>query len=255
MIIPPKSRQTKEAGKTISTFGIIKEFLLDLVFPRVCVGCKKLSSSNICPACRATITLNQGFACAFCHAPVVNGVVCPLCRPKHRLDQLLVAASYEQPVIKEAVKIFKYSFVDGLADELSAVMVAYLKKHSDNGVVALDDVIIIPVPLSAGRLRWRGFNQSELLAEKISTYLDLPLYTGSLKRTKNTKPQADIDDRDKRIQNISGAFVCPDSSAVKNKKIILVDDVSTTGSTLDQCATVLKAAGVERVTALVLARG
>lgn len=255
MIISLKSRYTKESGKAISTFGTIKEFLLDLVFPRICAGCKKLSSSNICPACRATIILNQGFTCAFCHAPVADGAVCQLCRSKHKLDQLLVAASYEQPVIKEAIKFFKYSFVDGLADELSAVMIACLKKHSDNGVVALDDVIVMPVPLSAGRLRWRGFNQSELLAEKISSYFDLPLCANTLKRIRNTKPQADIDDRGKRVQNISDAFVCQDSGTVKNKKIILIDDVSTTGSTLDQCAAALKAVGALYVTALVLARG
>ena len=112
--------------------------------------------------------------------------------------------------------------------------------------------MIIPVPLHRRRLRWRGFNQAELLAAALD--LQIPLEPAILKRKRYTKPQVSMRDRRARKENLRDAFVVTDARAVRGKTILLVDDVITTGSTLAYCAAALKHAGAQHVYCLVVAR-
>lgn len=246
----------------ISTPDKIKNWLLDFVFPPTCVGCKTLISDQwystnshrpgICPACLGKIKFQNHFSCAFCQATVINGLTCPFCRRDYALDQLLVTASYEQSLVKQAIKSFKYQFMAGLGEDLGTLMAVYLKKQLDRDVIQLTNIVVVPVPLSKSRLRWRGFNQAELLAQSIGRTLGLEV-NNLLQRHKNSRPQAETESRTDRMINVAGAFsVIPSEATTKN--ILLIDDLSTTGSTLENCAKALKTAGAKKVTGFVFAR-
>ena len=112
--------------------------------------------------------------------------------------------------------------------------------------------LLVPIPLHKKRLNWRGFNQSEILAEKISGFYGLEV-RNVLIRNKNIKPQADIEDRENRMNNIKDSFEC--STNLNGRNVILVDDICTTGATLNECAKVLAANGAGKISALVIARG
>ncbi len=193
------------------------------------------------------IQLNQKQFCPICWRENFGGKVCDRCESP--LAGIRVAASYEKnPELARAVKTLKYKFSENLAANLAAILTQSVSQKNYTS-----ERIISFVPLHKKRLKWRGFNQAELLAEKVSANLGLPL-ENLLVRTKNTSPQAKLN-RAERLQNLKNAFeVSPEFSA-KNKTVILVDDVSSTGSTLIECAKVLKKAGVGEVWGLVLARG
>lgn len=112
--------------------------------------------------------------------------------------------------------------------------------------------LIIPVPLHARRKRWRGFNQAEELSYALD--LQIPINTDILRRVRYTKPQVTMRDRDSRLTNVSDAFVVQNPSHIKNKSILLIDDVMTTGATITACAHELKLSGAKNVYALVIAR-
>ena len=114
---------------------------------------------------------------------------------------------------------------------------------------------MVPVPLHKKRLNRRGFNQSEILAERFAADYKLEVAKNILIRTKNVKPQADIEDREHRLNNIEGSFACPNQEGLDGRNIILVDDISTTGATLNECAKALAEKGAGKVRALVIARG
>jgi ComF family protein len=113
--------------------------------------------------------------------------------------------------------------------------------------------MVLPVPLHTRRLRERGFNQALLLAQGISERFAIPLVFDSLERTKFTRPQVELVGRD-RMKNVSGAFALRYPHVVHGKRVLLIDDVFTTGATMNECSRVLKLAGAQSVTALTLAR-
>ena len=112
--------------------------------------------------------------------------------------------------------------------------------------------LVVPVPLHSGRLRQRGYNQSELLAKGVARTSGIPLDKQLLTRTKNTPPQVASQGREERRSNVDGSFQC--QADLSGVSLILIDDVATTGSTLSACAAALKGAGATSVHALVLAR-
>ena len=114
--------------------------------------------------------------------------------------------------------------------------------------------MLVPVPLATGRRRQRGFNQSELIAQCIAVRIDVPVSTSALERIRETPPQVGQGATARR-ENVAGAFACRDPGVVSGRRIGLVDDVMTTGATLDACAEALKLAGASRVYGIVVARG
>jgi len=237
----------------------LKNTILDIIFPRHCLGCLELladeSASYICRACLAKIPTRQRFACAFCAAPTVSGETCPFCEKDHSLDQLLVVTIYELSLVEKILKAMKYRFVKALADDVARLMIKYLKSKLKTGNLKFETLTVTAVPLYPQRLNWRGFNQSEILAQAISRHFGWSLDLTLLRRIRNPKPQAKIIERAQRIQNIAGAFSCPKPEAVWGQTVLLVDDIATTGSTLDDCARALKGAGAVEVIGFVFARG
>jgi len=240
---------------------IVKNFLLDLIFPRYCLGCEKemtpKQSVLVCDACFGKITLNSGVQCHICGLRNRLGT-CKRCRQKTPLKGLFAASQYENPILKEMIHKFKYQSVESLKKPLAKLIITYIAKEllTDK----LINSVLVPIPLALKRKINRGFNQSELLAEEIGKFLNCPVIN-LLKRKKFTSPQAEISDWQQRKENISGAFSLSTSYPHFYRfrkpinKIILVDDVATSGATLEEAALVLKNAGIKEIYGLVVAKG
>ncbi len=253
-------------------YRVIKQFLLDLIFPRFCLGCKKELNfkqvSFICETCLNNIDLNSGVQCHICGLRNANGT-CRHCRKKMSLRDisrretflsgLFAAGKYQDPVLREAIHQFKYQSAESLKKPLAELVIKYLKK--ENLIENLSNSILVPIPLTWRRKLSRGFNQSELLAELLSPVLNCPV-VNLLKRQKFGAPQAKIKDWKQRKENISGAFELTTNNKQltthdlhQYNKVILIDDVSTSGATLEEAARVLKEAGVKEIYGLVVAKG
>lgn len=236
-----------------------KKKFLELVFPRHCLGCNifmpEATSGYVCGKCSRDIPIKKEFSCAFCMAPVTLGATCPFCRRDYYLDRLLVTANYENRLVEEMVKKLKYEFIKTLAPNIAEVMARFwLKNISGNIRLKKWPPLIIPVPLYPARERWRGFNQSAEISSKLGEILGWPVAKNVIEKEKNTLPQTEVADQNSRIRNVVGAFSCHQPETISNQTVLLVDDVSTTGSTLNDCARSLKSSGAEEVVGFVFAR-
>jgi len=171
------------------------------------------------------------------------------------LSGVWVAADYRQNLVAEILKNFKYNFVVDLGEEISSLLIKFLDFKISQGEIS-DFDLVIPIPLARKRLLFRGFNQSEVLAKKITQNFSWPLGQNIVSRQNSRQPQVGLRKKD-RLANVRGIFKIkyPASEFLPGKKILLVDDVVTTGATLDECAKVLTQAGAKEIWALVLAKG
>ncbi|MDD5397329.1 MAG: ComF family protein [Candidatus Moranbacteria bacterium] len=231
----------------------IHRFVLDTFFPIRCLSCQK-EGMWLCEICQTKILLQVEHVCPICEKMITpDGRTCLGCKNKKSLNGMIVTCSYKQSQVAQLIHFFKYRFIHDLHVPLGKLLVAKLQKTD----IPLPNMVV-PVPLHPRRLRWRGFNQSALLAEHLAKNLllgsELELRQDVLIRHRHTSPQMHIKDYWARQSNIAGAFsVLPDAD-VKNKTILLVDDVATTGSTIFECAKILKIAGAKEVFAIVIAR-
>lgn len=231
----------------------IFKFILDVLFPIRCIGCAK-EGSWICQRCALQIPALEEHVCGICEKMVTpDGRTCIDCKRKSALDALVPAVPYNHSFVAKSVHFFKYRFVKDLHRDLGSLVAKSIRKTD----LPIPD-LIIPIPLHPRRLRWRGFNQSGLLAAHVAKNL-LPLTEISLEenlliRKRHTKSQMKIKDYSNRKQNIIGAFQVTRPQTVQNKTILLIDDICTTGSTIFECAKVLKTAGAKEVYAAVIAR-
>jgi ComF family protein len=204
----------------------------------------------------AAITLKQSSECIGCKIQTPHGLICSTCRPRWALDQLCIAAPYDHPTVKRAIHAFKYQCIEALAVPLAEVAHTYIKDRTRHGLsLFAANPIVISVPMTPRRLNWRGFNQSELIAHRIAAMYHMGERHDILKRTGRALQQARTTHRHERFENIAGHFECAAPDAVRGRDILIVDDVCTTGATLNECARVLKSSGARAVAALVLARG
>jgi ComF family protein len=164
---------------------------------------------------------------------------------KPSFDQALAVGYFEGP-LREAVHQFKYRPCRALGRPLGQWMAEYIRLTAEIDMV-------VPVPLHSTRLKQRGFNQALLLADCISRQHSISLCFDTLLRVKPTRPQVELNEAE-RIKNVAGAFALCHPKTVALRRILLVDDVFTTGATMHECASVLKNAGAAQVTALTLAR-
>jgi ComF family protein len=222
----------------------------DFVFPSVCLVCRKrlaIQSENyslICEACEKTSSrLNAPF-CAVCRQVLPQGVQsCPICQSSEAVP--VFAFGLFDPFNRELLHRLKY-YGDRpagkfLGNHLGSLVFSHRENHNWDAVV--------PVPLHWTRKWSRGFNQSLLLAEAVSKTLGIPVLP-ALRRTKRTQDQTKLS-REKRLANVCGAFrVIAD---VRGKKLLLLDDVSTTGATLEECRKILKEAAAAEISAAVVA--
>ncbi len=192
-----------------------------------------------CPSCGVPF----GSAETLAHSP---GYVCGRCRQSPPdYDQALSIGYFEGP-LREAIHQFKYGPCRSLGRHLSEWMIGNLRFVSE-----LD--LVVPVPLHKKRLRQRGFNQALMLAHGVSRAKAIPLSFDNLVRIRATRPQVELS-AEERVKNVAGAFALKRPKDVKGKRALIIDDVFTTGATMNECAAVLKKAGASGVIALTLAR-
>jgi ComF family protein len=160
------------------------------------------------------------------------------------------ATSYENPAIQSLVQALKFRRVKRAAHPLAGILIEYI---ASLGII-FDNSLVIPVPLSKPRLKGRGFNQAELIACPIAQAYGLTLNTGELIRARHAKPQSEMRNVAERRENIRGAFAVTPSTVIRGKKIVLIDDVTTSGATFLEAARALKAAGAGRIIALAVAK-
>ena len=232
------------------------QLVLDILFPLSCFGCKT-DSALLCQVCCSKIKPRYEQSCPYCRKHITpHGETCFGCSSaKNSLDGVFVAYDYNQPLVHTTLHAFKYHSLESLSDPLSQL---FAQAIVSSGLPLPD--CIFPVPLHPWRLRYRGFNQSEILATSLSTTLlpgiVIPLDTQSLIRHRFTLPQQRMPDAPSRKNNIKNAFSFTKQKhyPIKEKSIWLIDDISTTASTLDACAKVLKKSGAKRVFGIVFAQ-
>lgn len=227
-------RWLAEAGRT----------LLDLLYPPRCPGCNRLGEL-FCAACQARIEPPPTASCTRCGGPAPEAGLCETCRDTAtNLNAIFAAAVFTHP-LREAIHDLKYNNGQALAVPLGRHMAVAWR---DRGLSA---DVLIPVPLHPGRQAERGYNQSALLARVLSAELGLRLDERSLIRQRPTAHQVGLG-RAERAQNVAGAFLCRGN--VAGQQVMLIDDVVTTGATLEACAAALRSAGAASVNAFTLAR-
>jgi ComF family protein len=229
-------------------------FCCDIFFPKQCFGCKK-NNTYLCEDCKSYLEISQYQYC-LCKKPILLINECHQCKNK-KLDALYFAVSYQKTFIKKLIHYFKYKpFIKELSKPLSSLIIEhfYLLEQRPCFLQNKDNFILVPIPLHIKRLKWRGFNQTEELAKELSEYWDIPLISDCLIRNKETPPQTELNNKE-REKNIKGVFLIKNSKKIKKKKILLIDDVYTTGATMEEASKVLKEAGAEKIIGIAIARG
>ncbi len=217
---------------------------LDLVFPPSCGGCGKIGS-RWCVDCQKRVVILHGSLCEICGVPVEEAVICTACqsdRPHFRA--LRAWAIFGEPV-QTALHKLKYRSDVSLGDALASQMITFVREL--NWPIDL----IVPVPLGKNRLKERGYNQVGMIAKPLAMALNVQYAPQELKRSKETRSQVGLT-KNERKENVSKAF--QGGMGVGQKNVLVMDDVSTTGSTLSSSAEALYASGAKEVYALTVAR-
>jgi ComF family protein len=230
----------------------IKNVILDILFPPICISCKSNLEENekqnkVCNKCMESIIPNSSFFCPICENRLPEDK--NMC---HRNSKFILTAatSYQTSAAKNLIWFLKYRKWRGLVKTMEPIIHKYL----DNLKYDFNEFAVMPIPLHKDRLQQRGFNQSELIAEIFCRKTNCQLITNNLLRIKPTKTQAELKNTKERSENVKGCFTVLNPEEIKNKNIVLVDDVFTTGSTISEAAETLKRAGAKKIIAFVFAR-
>lgn len=230
---------------------ILKSFL-DVIFPPACYVCGRSASSEygLCETCLGQITPILPPFCPKCGKHIENGMhVCRECTLlKSRVERAWSSSSYTD-TIKHCIHLFKYKGYTGLADILSDTMATFIRKNRIENIAD----IITAVPMHPSKKRERPYNHAEILARGLSRKFAIPVDCKNLKKIRWTSSQSELD-REKRLQNVRDSFAVTDRNAFSGKGVLLVDDVYTTGATINECAKSLLGAGANKVYSLTLAR-
>lgn len=214
-----------------------KNFILNIFYPKFCFNCGR-EGSYLCPDCQSILEV-----LSFHTEYQTEGI-----------KDLYFALPYQNQLIKNLIKFFKYQpFVKELSQPLSSLIITHFQLI-EKSPADFAGCILMPVPLEKKKLKWRGFNQAEELAKELIPFLKIPLINDVLVKTKETLPQIELSGKE-REENIKGAFSCRNKEKISGKKILLVDDIYTTGSTIEEAAQAMRAAGAKEIIGIAVARG
>ncbi len=215
--------------------------ILDLFWPKHCLNCGK-EGKHLCDDCFALIDVSRE----------------PPCLGFKYLDKLYFAATYDEKLVQAIIRSCKYGYAKELSETLADLIIAHFKSMDKFPLLlpgSADNFLICAVPLHKSKLKQRGFNQAEEIAKHLSKFLDIPFLSGALSKTKKTLPQMSLN-KNQRLKNILDCFeINPQKkNQINNKNILLIDDVFTTGATMEECAKVLKQNRAQSVWGVVVAR-
>ena len=228
-------------------FNKAVKFFVDLIFPIECVGCGQ-ANEFLCSPCVSKIKIFPVQTCHYCRKPQAFGKTCDQCSNKNRLDGLFILGPYDQPILKEAIHSWKHERVKEIGNILG-LWLANRLAHS----FFRENSIITHIPLRRQRQFDRGFNQSEQLSLILARKFQIPIKSLLIK-IKDTEPQSSLN-REKRLLNIRGVFAPAKDAKLSGQNIILIDDITTTGATMEEACRVIKKAGTKTVWGIALAHG
>ncbi len=217
-----------------------KGFIFDLLFPKFCLSCQR-EGNYLCEDCQSTLGVLNTHQKHQTHSPAGG------------LKDLYFALPYQQPLIKNLIKLFKYQpFVKELGKPLTSLIITHFQLI-EKSTADFVNFILVPVPLERKKLKWRGFNQAEEIGKELAKFFGISLLNNVLAKIKETPAQVELSEEERK-ENIRNAFSIKNGGQILGKKILLVDDVYTTGATIEECARVLKKAGAKEVIGIVIAR-
>ena len=200
----------------------IKKLICDILFPKFCFNCKR-EGDYLCQDCQAMLEISDQHRSSLLQ----------------NIDDLYWACDYNNPLIKNLIHNFKNEpFIRDLGKNLCSLITAHLQLLDESP--DFSKFILVPVPLHKKKLRWRGFNQAEELVKELANFLKIPLISNNLIKTK---------------EGSEDAFICQGPDKIKGEEILLVDDFYITGSTMAECAKILREAGAKKIIGIVVARG
>ncbi len=233
--LAPVRGLAEQAGRT----------LLDALYPLECAGCGG-SGKIICDRCAQDLPCLVPPYCRVC-AAYTEFELCQACAQSGRqFDGVRAPYRYEGS-IRQAILALKYGGIKAAAPQLGDMLADYLEANP------LPGNLVAPVPMHTSRRRERGYNQAELLARRVAGRCDIPYHAGLLARTRRVDPQAGMTSAASRATNVADSVVVSPDNEVSGRQVILVDDVATTGSTLNACSAALKEAGAATVWCLTIA--
>lgn len=237
--------------------GWVGRGLIDMLYPPRCFAClRRTARVGLCRACTRQVAWVPSAICRICGTPFRGDSQrehtcgrCWISRPSYDTARACVVygdLDHGTSPLALALHRYKYDRDVTLAAPLAHIL-------ADRCPLPPRHEIVVPVPLHVARLRWRGFNQASLLAKLLARRRRLPLASSLLRRDRSTRPQVGLNEQDRR-RNLSGAFSVTDAGTVRDRRVLLIDDVLTTGATVEECARSLRRAGACQVDVLVLAR-
>ena len=177
-------------------------------------------------------------------------VVCAECREQPPLFGRLRAIAFYEPTLREAIHLMKYE----KKQIISKHLIQLLQAHLPEDLVSTSYDFLLPIPLHTNRLRQRGFNQAEQIAQGVAQIGGLPIRTDILLRTRDTVPLSSLGSHEERLKNIAGAFEVQSPDSIQGRKILLIDDIFTTGTTINEALKVLQVANPDCIDVLTLTR-
>jgi len=216
----------------------VKEIILNLIYPNVCGICEKICKESLCKKCELILEKYK-----------INSIQKCTNNKKVHFDYCINMLKYES-IIREKIIDFKFNEKAYLYRTFAKIMLKdekicrFLQKYCD---------IIVPVPMYKNKEKLRGYNQTILIAKELSKNLQIPINIKTFDKIRNTETQSTLT-KTKRVENVKGAYEVLEANNIIEKRVILFDDIYTTGSTLNECSKVLKKAGAKSVVVLTLAK-
>jgi competence protein ComFC len=224
---------------------------LDFLFPKYCVNCRKIGD-YVCSNCFAYLSFDFAMICLVCNKPSIDGLTHPGCKSKYAIDGAFCAIAYKG-IAKKLIYNFKYKpYLSDLNKFLVELFYESIIQQEIFQKAYKFSPILVPIPLSAKRLRQRGYNHAELLSVGLAEKLGLK-QMNVLERIRETKSQFGLKLKERK-ENLKNAFTLNTKYSMLNANIFLVDDILTSGSTLFEAAKILKKNGAKQVWGLTLAR-
>lgn len=223
--------------------------VVDLLYPPLCFCCgEKATEQPLCHKCKMKIKFINPPFCIKCNEKINdNTYICKNCQKKNIFYDRLFCAVYYQYPITNIIHLFKYRHRDSLKEFISWLLITQIQRLN----LQIKADYIVPVPIHKVRLREREYNQTTLIAKYVSEFLKIPVNENIVLRKKN-RPSQTLLSRTQREKNIQEVFVVNED--IKGKKIVIIDDIFTSGATVNECSKVLKKSGTDEITVFAVAK-